>query len=270
MVETISKGEITRDDDSRWKYLRGEWGGDAVNNGWENFQIELWRTPIGAGGKYLLITPADKSIFTDTADSNNPKPNVTVCQIYKKGVTPYGGRNKGAINDSKYIPIAYSSNTTTSVEAKAGDGYMSDFEFNHLHYVYNDVAFNMNTCRVVYQLPIESHIDLKGQSSDYLYSTEDRIQDEADSVKGFAQTTGLYMYNTAYNITPDPIVYSPNDEEGKTTEYANRVHYSLPKTNNELIDSWTQFKIVSDFIDVDTRYGEITGLKLFKDKLIFM
>ena len=47
-----------------------------------------------------------------------------------------------------------------------------------------------------------------------------------------------------------------------------RCYNSNPKTNNENIDSWTTF-MPNNYIDVDTRYGEITELKSFKDKLFF-
>jgi DNA repair exonuclease SbcCD ATPase subunit len=43
---------------------------------------------------------------------------------------------------------------------------------------------------------------------------------------------------------------------------------SEEKKNGEYIDKWLKFK-PANFLDVDTRYGEITALKLFKDKMIF-
>ena len=80
----------------------------------------------------------------------------------------------------------------------------------------------------------------------------------------------MYMYNTAYSITPDIMTYSGQDTINRTSElYDSRIHYSQKKQNNELIDNWTSFKAI-DYLDVDSRYGQITGLKLFKDKLIFL
>jgi hypothetical protein len=78
------------------------------------------------------------------------------------------------------------------------------------------------------------------------------------------------MYNTAYSITTDVITYSGQDTINRTSDlYDSRIHYSQKKQNNELIDNWTSFKTI-DYLDVDSRYGQITGLKLFKDKLIFL
>lgn len=80
----------------------------------------------------------------------------------------------------------------------------------------------------------------------------------------------MYLYNTAYSVVPNLVTYSGEDTVNVTdSTYDSRVHYSQQKQNNELIDNWTSFKAI-DYLDVDSRYGQITGLKLFKDKLIFL
>ena len=56
--------------------------------------------------------------------------------------------------------------------------------------------------------------------------------------------------------------------KGDNNNYDTRVHYSNRKINNEAIDNWSS-TMPLNFIDVDSRYGEITDLKLFKDKLIY-
>jgi hypothetical protein len=77
------------------------------------------------------------------------------------------------------------------------------------------------------------------------------------------------MYNTAYssNLTAVPI-YPSKTEYIDTNRYDTRIHYSDPKTNGEYVDSWLKFKPMN-FIDVDTRFGEITDMKLFRDTLVF-
>jgi hypothetical protein len=59
--------------------------------------------------------------------------------------------------------------------------------------------------------------------------------------------------------------------EYKTTDSNNhdcRIHYSQPKVNGQDPDPWYEFK-PTNYIDLDTRYGILTGLKEFKDKLYF-
>jgi hypothetical protein len=77
------------------------------------------------------------------------------------------------------------------------------------------------------------------------------------------------LYNTAYSKEEDLIGLSTI--EYKTTDSNNhdcRIHYSQPKVNGQDPDPWPIFKPMN-FIDVDDRYGCITGLKLFKDRLVF-
>ena len=47
-----------------------------------------------------------------------------------------------------------------------------------------------------------------------------------------------------------------------------RIVSSEAKSNNEMLDSWTKFK-VANYLDVDTKYGPITNLKAFKNKLYY-
>nr|DAX32509.1 MAG TPA: stabilization protein [Caudoviricetes sp.] len=59
-------------------------------------------------------------------------------------------------------------------------------------------------------------------------------------------------------------------------EYGERINITIPnrilssqvKTNNEVIDSWSKFK-VADYLDVDNQWGDISNLKVFKDRLFY-
>jgi hypothetical protein len=77
------------------------------------------------------------------------------------------------------------------------------------------------------------------------------------------------MYNTAYGQIPNVITYSTNSyNEISNFNWDTRIHNSDLKTNGETIDNWLVFKAMN-YIDVDSRYGQITDMKLFKDKLLF-
>jgi hypothetical protein len=79
----------------------------------------------------------------------------------------------------------------------------------------------------------------------------------------------MYQYNTAYSTIFTALLYaSQQTSDIKLNKFDSRVCYSDPKLNNEDIDSWQTF-LPANFIDVDSRFGEITGLRLFKDKLIY-
>lgn len=245
----------------------------------ENFNSVI-KMPISAGGRYILLKTDGEFVprnpigkFLGGVDAHvEGMPSSQVFQIYQTGIRPYGGRDKSSILGSTYISIGcftICNSTPQSCIAKGGDGFIKYFTFNHLSTEYNAALWNTNSLRVLYRVPLESTVDVQGQASEYLYNEDHRVRDIAGVTNGFAMKTGLYVYNTSYNMMPDVITYYPNDEEGKESQYTTRVHYSLPKTNNEAMDSWTKFKM-ADFIDVDTRYGDITDIKLFRDKLVFM
>jgi len=75
------------------------------------------------------------------------------------------------------------------------------------------------------------------------------------------------------------MIYSDNDssndvftlittDESETNNFKQRTYYSEPKTNGDFVDSFGIFKAAS-FIDVDSRYGEITDLLTDKNTLYF-
>jgi len=86
---------------------------------------------------------------------------------------------------------------------------------------------------------------------------------------GFSQMLNEYLYNTAYNANPNILTSSQTVyEDIDTNNFDVRIHNSQRKTNNEHIDKWTEFK-TTDYIDVDSRFGQLTNMRLFKDKLLF-
>lgn len=242
--------------------------------------------PIGAGGKSILfqingnidIDPkyTDETDWVDAATGEQQwtrLPYICTAQI-KQSVIPYGGYNQASIKNSLYNSVnGYGIiGTDNSVEIAGGDTYIQMFTYNALHEWYDQKYTRFYKMATVYTVPIQTDIDIHGQYSDSLFgvTTNDyRVQDKASSFAGYTQTDDAYLYNTAYHVLSDVFKWSPDTRtEGQSNSYDTRVHYSNVKTNNEKINSWTQFK-TANFIDVDTRFGEITALQLFKDKLIF-
>ena len=164
-----------------------------------------------------------------------------------------------------------------------GDNYITMFAYCLYHCFDNAQHNAINTACTQYIVPIESTVDLARQASNYVQAYNNDtipvknkgngiwVQAKPTTLSGrFTQTTDMYMYNTAYSVLPDIVTYAGQDTVNTADSlYDSRIHYSQKKQNNELIDNWTSFKAI-DYLDVDSRYGQITGLKLFKDKLIFL
>lgn len=85
----------------------------------------------------------------------------------------------------------------------------------------------------------------------------------------YTQKTPLYVYNPVYSVTSGSKQYLPKGIYAEDDVVTNtRIVCSELKTNNEITDSWTKFKF-ANFLDVDTKYGEVTNLKAFGNRLYF-
>lgn len=153
-----------------------------------------------------------------------------------------------------------------------GDCYCGLFVYNSSHSYYSSV-YESAMLPTVYAVPLYSRIDLKAVYGDlYPKLTSNKkyyFQDTPASINGYVQENSAYLYNDAYSQTPITDKHVPIDWSLSNNEkFDTRIIYSNEKTNNELIDSWLTFKS-ANYIDVDTRYGEITNLRLFKNTLMF-
>jgi len=129
-------------------------------------------------------------------------------------------------------------------------------------------------------IPLESSINLHlvnsksyiADGNNFAIQDEPGVYSPGASIGSKWKHTQLlpqYKYNSAYSSEMTAIGSLSKlliTQSNKTFDC--RVWSSEPKTNDELYDNWSKFK-VANYIDVDTKYGEITGLKAFRDKLLF-
>jgi hypothetical protein len=129
-------------------------------------------------------------------------------------------------------------------------------------------------------IPLESSINMHlVNSKSYIASGYNPLIDPRPGVYGPAITEGgeytfsqdytQYEYNSAYSSEKTALGFLSKlitSESDKLFDC--RVWSSEVKTNDELYDKWSKFK-VADYIDVDTQFGEITGIKKFNNKLFF-
>lgn len=268
---------ITDSNGTDWTRNRGRVGAQALS----------FPTSPGGGGMILETGETTHEYFPETfafdsatQASTFTMPPITVANIYKPA-TPYGGYNIAAINSTQYVGEGYVADKDTSMTVSMGDNHITMFACTLYHNFDNAQHDTVTTAAVQYIVPIESTMDLTNTCSDYIQITHSDtlpipgdgawLQEKPSTNAGrFTQTTDMYLYNTAYSVTPDVVTLAAEDVINAVgSRQDSRVHYSQKKQNNELIDNWTSFKAI-DYLDVDSRYGEITGLKLFKDKLIFL
>lgn len=196
--------------------------------------------PLGAGGR-LMLFEIDHELITDS--SSDYAPSITVVNITKNTI-PYGGYNKTAIDNSSYLSFGdYTTRENDSIRVFSGDTKNRIFTYNALHTWYDPTYKNCVKMATVYAIPVETDIDIQAQYG-LLYGVDNfsnyNAQDVACAFDNYTQNKDAYMYNTAYNATPDIVTWTtPEVLETKQDGFDTRVHYSNVKTNNEDIDSWT-------------------------------
>lgn len=252
--------------------------------------------PIGTGGKCMVIKfngnflcGGQNSSYRMPATSGQFAP-IHVANIVKL-CNPYGGYSKQAVQNSTYYSRGNNINKSEfdvymnrngaaatdmyEVTASGGDSYVGWFKYNANHMWYDPTYITATKMASVYEVPLDMDIDIYAQCGNPYNSSNTTngyyIQDEPASISysGYSQDKPAYQYNTAYNQDPNVITYSAIEQTDISNyDWDVRVHNSDTKTNGENIDSWLIFKAMN-YLDVDSRHGEITNLKLFKDRLIF-
>lgn len=206
-----------------------------------------------------------------------------ICNV-KRNIIPYGGNSYINRQNSIYQSCgcfntnSNSSSMSSPVICYGGDTYLNLFDYqnttirqqNNLttEYVENRVC-------VVSYIPLESAANTALRSDESFSKTttarigQNLIQSEPTSMAAYTQKTPLYVYNPVYSVTSGSKQYLPKGIYAEDDVVTNtRIVCSELKTNNEITDSWTKFKF-ANFLDVDTKYGEVTNLKAFGNRLYF-
>lgn len=207
----------------------------------------------------------------------------------KKQSQQYGGNNYGSRQSSIYnISCAYVKNDFGNYSQKicfGGDTFLGVLDYaNTLLYQTNSFNDSNNSKRYVQvYIPLESSVNVYyrsdkhfaqetsqsgdsnlGGTANILYMTE-----PGQLSTTYVQSVPMYTYNSAYSNTNGSKNYIPSSIYAKDNQINNnRITCSEIKTNNELNDSWTKFKF-ANYLDVDSKYGQITNLKNFNNNLFF-
>ena len=273
LQETLSENQSTE------KGLRKDNGwSDVAHRPFKGSTIKCFQ-PIGTGGKFVLINPQNSIKAIELADINNGVAShwfpITITNIERTNPVGYGD-----IRYSTYYQfgsfIAKEEDSVThqlnkpELEVWDGDSFFQIFNFNASH-AWDDAKYGHGINTTIYSVPIETDIDLRAQCGVlWVENKSPYIQDTVGNFSSkYTQTKPAYGYNTAYNQEPAVLSQSYSQYESiDSNNYDTRIHHSHLKTNNEHVDNWLQFD-QADYIDVDSRFGQITDLRLFKDKLLY-
>lgn len=270
-------------DSNVWIYIADEDGSAGSDNKSYYHNNDLKRsscplgTMMGPGGKCFLISVEND--YLGGIPFNCPDMGTFLCNItHNVEGARYGGNSQHAKEASIYRSYGDYFKSGEPAFVFDGDCFIMPFEYISQHKWYHPYLMNGRKAMIVYSIPMETSINLA-----YTYGYEfsknidgaegdiTNIQNDAGNVNNiFIQDKPLYLYNAAYSSTPRAVTLNAQstneDDYGTNLDY--RVYHSLPKENNEAVDSWLKY-MSGDFLDVDNRYGPITGLRRFHNQLIF-
>lgn len=184
-------------------------------------------------------------------------------------------------NNSTYVSCGgYANRDQRSVNCFGGDTYLVVLDYLNTSFpqLKNDTdADNGRKIHTQCYIPFEStvntnlfvndqyHQDIIGE----IHSGPNLIQHDISTLGAHVQSMPQYVYNTIYSQQDTSISFVHKlmwAEDDLLT--SNRIANSDLKTNNEIQDSWLAFR-AANYLDVDNKYGSVTNLKSFNNKLYF-
>lgn len=228
------------------------------------------------GGTVLVIAPS-KTTWDAWGKTN------AIVQ-YERDLfgSQYGGNTYEVRSNNEYIPLMPVSTTYGSlIDVSGGDTFSSYFDYASMLWDLNfDAVASNDSLHEALYIPNESSINcdvqLNKSYSDY-YGTPvygELIQEYSGTHKDtggnkFYQEDPLYQYNSVYSQVNNIVLYSAKPFDFVATEeFDTRVLASNRKYNGEESDSWTKFA-TNEYIDVQSKYGPINNLYVFKDRLMY-
>ena len=197
----------------------------------------------------------------DHDEHSQDKLGTLYCTI-QHSATQFAGLTKV---DKQYDTYVSHGNFTKDDSCMVFDGniYITAAEIINLYKTYNfNDYYTLISNQVVYYIPMESEVNTRfDYGLNYTNTSSKNVQLKPGVIAGIAsQDRAAYQYNLIYSDNERSIVkYTAQSEEESTQQFKQRIHYSQNKTNGESIDNWNIFKPI-DYIDADSRYGEITHL----------
>jgi len=203
---------------------------------------------------------------------------------------PYGGITESSLGTSEYIAVS----DIYEVDDPALEGFIPVFNgdtyigyHEYLRTIWDYEGREPEKRLVVNEIhPVESTINLQIINNDTFNSLYDGVDDFMNTIEirgmqetvgswqiaggdFFNQTFNLYTYNSVYSKQNDAKKFypAPVDVQLVTTR-PYRIYHSDRKIPGEFADRWTKFR-PNNFLDVDTRYGEITRLFNFRDTMFY-
>ena len=250
---------------------------------------------IGPGPSCLLValdtdnlydTNGSKYEFNDILNINDTRLGTYICNIQhdvslmnaeSDEVVQYFGFGNYfnlKLEGNKYKVVHNYKNTTDDyMIVFDGDIYITPHELTTEYKTYDFNSHDtLESMQVTNYVPMESKVNtFFDYGMNYLNTQSANLLYEAGSVEGIVtQDRPAHQYNMIYSMNDqsNDVFSLISTDKNETNNFPQRTYYSEPKINGEFIDNFNVFKAVS-FIDVNSKYGEITNLLTNKNTLFY-
>ena len=154
-----------------------------------------------------------------------------------------------------------------------GDIYITPHELTTMYKTYHFQSKDtLPSTQIVNYVPLESKVNTYfDYGMNYLNTSSANLLYEPGSIDGVAtQERPVHQYNMIYsdNDASNDVFTLVVTDKNDTNTFKQRTYFSEPKENGEYIDNFLIFKPAS-FIDVDSKYGQITNLLTDKNTLYY-
>ncbi len=216
-------------------------------------------------GFYAETPTIEYTKYADTkgemsANVSIPNNSIYKCDIIRDlGNTQYGGTLTNKDNDSlmlntKWTPISDFVNIKNkSIVAHRGDTYFQKWDcMSTFPYSSEDInqVIDITSAFIESRINLDGRTDIRGDySASMNYSNFNSINNIYSQTDNFLAKTNV--------VLKDPIV-----------KYNTGIAFSLSKTYDEEIDSWTNIKLANN-ISLDGNYGDLNALKVFNNDIYF-
>lgn len=178
------------------------------------------------------------------------------------------------LEGNKYKVVHNYKNTTDDyMIVFDGDIYITPHELTTEYKTYDFNSHDtLESMQVTNYVPMESKVNtFFDYGMNYLNTQSANLLYEAGSIEGIVtQDRPSHQYNMIYstNDQSNDVFSLISTDKNETNNFPQRTYYSEPKINGEFIDNFNVFKAVS-FIDVNSKYGEVTNLLTNKNTLFY-
>lgn len=246
---------------------------------------------IGPGPSCFLLSTEDETIKDNTESFNgSDKLYTSICNIYRDTIQDgvisdeqemyYGFGNYFELKyQDNELKVIYGSNKDGSDKVSDklivfdGDIYITPHEFTTVYkaYDFNSVD-TLQSIQITNYVPLESKVNTYFDYGMNLMNTDSaNLMYEPGAIDGVtSQERPAHQYNLVYsdNDTSNDVFTLISTDKNETNQFKQRAYYSELKTNGEFVDNFLIFKPAA-FIDVDSKYGEITEMLTDKNQLYY-